>query len=129
TTGFSLLAAPMASVTDPINFDGMTLDIDLTTITEAGAGSDVVTTMVAKTSLVTVTVTATELRFVSTPVASQLINTGFTASVEYTDANGNRDLDRADTLNVTTTPARTFNSGAAVAASSGLVDLSGGNII
>ncbi|MCA8940420.1 MAG: hypothetical protein KDB07_11450, partial [Planctomycetes bacterium] len=65
-----------------------------------------------------------------TPTSPQIINDNFTGQIEYVDADGNRDLDSTDTITVSFN-ANTINNpgGGTLAATSGLVDFSGGNAL
>ncbi|MCA8939902.1 MAG: hypothetical protein KDB07_08845, partial [Planctomycetes bacterium] len=134
-TGTLTLRARVTS-TNSTTIDNATIDIVLTevaNITEAGGATS--TTVTATDSVdnatnTAVVVAASTNRFVSgqTPTSPQIINDNFTGQIEYVDADGNRDLDSTDTITVSFN-ANTINSpaGGMLAATSGLVDFSGGN--
>lgn len=66
------------------------------------------------------TVVATKVRIFAQPGASQSVGTGFSCSVEYTDANNNRDTDITDQITATRDDAGAITSGGTATAVAGL---------
>jgi hypothetical protein len=83
--------------------DNKTLGVNVTSagITTSASGTSLATSQsVTKAATTTVTVTATQIQIVQQPGASESVGVSFQVTVQYADAQGNRDLNATDTMSV-----------------------------
>ena len=96
--------------------DNKTIDLQVASagVTTNGAGTSLSPAQTVNNSVDTaVSVAATELRFVGTPPSSAVVSSVINVQVQYTDLNGNRDLNigGSDTITVDLTGTGTVSNG------------------
>ncbi|MCA8940313.1 MAG: hypothetical protein KDB07_10910, partial [Planctomycetes bacterium] len=121
----TLHATPTGAAADSDALDNGVLSVSVSAATTSATGTSLGTSFpVAKAPNTIVTVNATEMRFVATPPASVDVKASFEATLEITDAHGNRDIDANDTVSVAVTsgaPTLSAPTPATAVASSGFV--------